>query len=182
MRISARSPGKIRLTARVSVPSRAPIQTVPELTSTANALIYVHSNCPPVLMVHGSVDGTVSFNQSELLNAALTGIGADTTFLPNYGADHGVGEVELRHRLLAGRDLDHQRRDLRGDRMDSQRFARRVGLRGRARALVGELGRVRAELCRSHGRMASARSHRPTVEGEIDATTPRPTASAANSV
>jgi hypothetical protein len=30
--------------------------------------------------------------------------------------------------------------------------------------------------------MASARSHRPTVDGEIDSTTPRLTASAASSV
>lgn len=67
----------------------APIQTVPELTSTASPLIYVHSNCPSFLLIHGTADGTVPFNQSELLNAALVADGADVTFLPNFGADHG---------------------------------------------------------------------------------------------
>ena len=67
----------------------APIQTVPEVTATAHPLIYVHSNSPPFLIIHGTADGTVAFNQSELFNAALTGIGVDVTFLPNFGADHG---------------------------------------------------------------------------------------------
>lgn len=67
----------------------APIQTVPELTATADPLIYVHSNGPPFLIIHGTADGTVSFNQSELFNAALVGVNADVAFLPNFGADHG---------------------------------------------------------------------------------------------
>jgi len=67
----------------------APIQTVPELTATAHPLIYVHPNGPPFLIIHGTADGTVAFNQSELFNAALAGAGADVAFLPNFGADHG---------------------------------------------------------------------------------------------
>ena len=68
----------------------APIQTVPELTATANPLTYIHAGCPPFLIIHGTADGTVTFNQSELFNDALTRVGADVTFLPNFGADHNA--------------------------------------------------------------------------------------------
>ncbi len=66
------------------------IQTAPGLTSTASPLTYVHAGCPPFLIIHGTVDGTVAFNQSEILNDALTRVGADVTFMANFGANHGA--------------------------------------------------------------------------------------------
>lgn len=79
--------------ASTSAPSLfigATIQTAPELTSTASPLTYVHAGCPPFLLIHGTIDGTVAFNQSEIFNDALTRVGADVTFMANFGANHGA--------------------------------------------------------------------------------------------
>ena len=67
----------------------APIQTVPELTSTASPLIYVKPTAPPFLLIHGTIDNTVPFNQSEIFNTALLAANVDVTFYPNYNASHG---------------------------------------------------------------------------------------------
>jgi len=78
--------------ARLSAESKlvgAPIQTVPELCATANPITYVTADDPPFLVLHGTVDDTNPFNQSELLVDALRAAGVATTFIPIQGADHG---------------------------------------------------------------------------------------------
>lgn len=68
-----------------------PLQTLPELAATANPAVLASSNAPPFLIMHGTADVTVPFNQSELLHAALLAAGAQSTFQPIVGAGHADG-------------------------------------------------------------------------------------------
>jgi acetyl esterase/lipase len=86
-----------------------PIQTVPEKTGTANPLIFTRPTpliprLPPFWIVHGSLDRSVGFNQSERFNAALLASGQTATFWPVLGAGHGTGVVDSQevHSLLKG--------------------------------------------------------------------------------
>jgi acetyl esterase/lipase len=63
------------------------IQLNPELT--ANPITYASPDDPPFLIMHGTVDDTVPFNQSELLVDALRAQGARVTWQPVAGANHG---------------------------------------------------------------------------------------------
>jgi acetyl esterase/lipase len=73
-----------------------PIQTVPELSATAGAMIYLATNAtlPPFWITHGTNDAYVSFNQSELLIGALTRVGASATLWPVQGGGHGPGVID----------------------------------------------------------------------------------------
>lgn len=55
----------------------------------ASPVTYVDGNEPPFLILHGTEDPTVPFNQSEILDEALRKVGADVTFVPVKGAGHG---------------------------------------------------------------------------------------------
>jgi acetyl esterase/lipase len=74
-----------------------PVQENTDKAKTANPITYVTKDDPPFLIVHGTVDPLVSFNQSELLHAALKKTGASTTLVTVEGAGHGKG---------FGRDVD----------------------------------------------------------------------------
>jgi acetyl esterase/lipase len=65
------------------------IQKNPELAATANPITYASPDDPPFLIMHGTVDDTVPFNQSELLVDALRAQGVRVTWKPVVGAGHG---------------------------------------------------------------------------------------------
>jgi acetyl esterase/lipase len=65
------------------------IQDNPDKTSRVNPITYVDQNASPFLIVHGTLDRLVPFNQSELLVAALKAAGASVKFHPVEGGGHG---------------------------------------------------------------------------------------------
>ncbi len=70
-----------------------PIQENKDAAAKANPITYVGRGeaPPPFLIMHGTRDDLVPFNQSELLNEALKAAKADVTFSPVNGAGHGFG-------------------------------------------------------------------------------------------
>jgi acetyl esterase/lipase len=66
-----------------------PIQNNPDKVRRANPITYVDQNAAPFLIVHGTLDRLVPFNQSQLLAAALETTGALVTFHPVEGGGHG---------------------------------------------------------------------------------------------
>jgi acetyl esterase/lipase len=66
-----------------------PIQEHKEKAARANPIVYVAKDHPPFLIMHGDRDGTVPFNQSELLAEALKKAGVAVDFVPMKGAKHG---------------------------------------------------------------------------------------------
>jgi acetyl esterase/lipase len=68
-----------------------PIQENPDKVATANPITYVTSDDPPFLIVHGDKDPLVTFNQSEMLNAALQQAGVETTLVTVEDGGHGKG-------------------------------------------------------------------------------------------
>ena len=90
-------PGRIDHDAADSPESRfigGPIQEHPEKAQRANPIRYVTPDDPPMLHMHGELDGSVPFNQSELLHAALEKAGLDTTLHMVRSADHGFRNME----------------------------------------------------------------------------------------
>ena len=66
-----------------------PIQDNPDKVRRVNPITYVTKNAPPFLIVHGTLDRLVPFNQSQLLVAALEAAGASVKFHPVEGGGHG---------------------------------------------------------------------------------------------
>jgi acetyl esterase/lipase len=67
------------------------IQENKEKVAAANPITYVTSNDPPFLIVHGSADPVVPFNQSQLLRDALSGANVTNTLITVEGGGHGQG-------------------------------------------------------------------------------------------
>jgi acetyl esterase/lipase len=68
----------------------APIQTIPDRVATVNPITFLSPDDPPLLMLHGTIDATVPFNQSELLHAAASReAGIPSTLFPVQGNGHG---------------------------------------------------------------------------------------------
>lgn len=67
---------------------------LPELAATANPISFLSPDDPPFLLMHGTVDNTVPFHQSELLHRALVTRGLRSTFVPILGAGHGGGDFD----------------------------------------------------------------------------------------
>lgn len=65
------------------------IQQRPELVATANPITYVTPDDPPFLVMHGGVDKTIPYNQSQLLVDALEAAGVPVNFIPVPTAGHG---------------------------------------------------------------------------------------------
>jgi acetyl esterase/lipase len=65
------------------------IQKVPERTATASAITFASPDDPPFLVMHGTIDDLVPFNQSELLVDALRRNGVRVTWVPVPNAGHG---------------------------------------------------------------------------------------------
>jgi acetyl esterase/lipase len=65
------------------------MQRVPERTASASPVTFVSPDDPPFLVMHGTIDDTVPFNQSELLVDALRRNGVRLTWVPVPNAGHG---------------------------------------------------------------------------------------------
>ena len=77
------------------------IQEGPEKVATANPITYISWDDPPFLIVHGTEDPLVSFNQSELLHGALTSAGITSMLLTVEGGGHGRGFAEEIYTLVS---------------------------------------------------------------------------------
>jgi acetyl esterase/lipase len=69
----------------------APIQQVPDRVASASPISFVTADDAPFLVMHGTVDDLVAFNQSELLVDALRAASVPVTFVPVQGVGHGGG-------------------------------------------------------------------------------------------
>jgi len=65
------------------------IQENKEATRAASPISYVSKDDPPILIVHGTRDMLVPFNQSEILTAKLKAAAVDVTFVAVEDAGHG---------------------------------------------------------------------------------------------
>ncbi|MEW4452470.1 alpha/beta hydrolase fold domain-containing protein [Bremerella sp. JC817] len=84
-----------------------------EVAKAASPQTYVSKGDAPFLILHGTKDGTVPFQQSVDFHAALTEAGVESTFVPVNGAGHGFGgpEVDQRVRdfldkILLGKEIE----------------------------------------------------------------------------
>ncbi len=66
----------------------------PERVATANPITFLSPDDPPYLIMHGTVDNTVPFHQSELLHRALLGRNLRGISVPILGAGHGGAGFE----------------------------------------------------------------------------------------
>ncbi|MGX1480549.1 UNVERIFIED_CONTAM: acetyl esterase/lipase [Streptomyces canus] len=68
----------------------------PELALPASPVTYVTAAAPPSLLIHGTADRLVPFEQSLLLEKSLLAHGAEAQLVPVEDADHGLfGAPEL---------------------------------------------------------------------------------------
>ncbi|MFL6198979.1 MAG: Calx-beta domain-containing protein [Thermoanaerobaculia bacterium] len=65
------------------------LQRVPERAATASPVTFASPDDPPFLVMHGTVDDLVPFNQSELLVDALRRQGVRVSWVPVPNAGHG---------------------------------------------------------------------------------------------
>ncbi|HVU70900.1 MAG TPA: alpha/beta hydrolase [Ktedonobacteraceae bacterium] len=63
-----------------------------EMMRLASPLSHVRSDAPPFLIVHGTHDETVPFQQGQALHEALQAVGAEVTFMPIQNAYHNLRE------------------------------------------------------------------------------------------
>jgi acetyl esterase/lipase len=68
-----------------------PIQKNPERAATANPISHISPDDPPFLVMHGTIDDLIPFNQSELLVEALRQRGVPVSFVPVPDVGHGGG-------------------------------------------------------------------------------------------
>ena len=102
-------PGKIDHDAPGSPESLfigGPIQKNRDKVARANPMTYVSSDDPPFLHLHGESDQLVPFNQSELLHAALTSAGVQSTLHRVAKGDHGFRGAEESRESLVERSMD----------------------------------------------------------------------------
>ncbi|HKH47652.1 MAG TPA: alpha/beta hydrolase fold domain-containing protein [Thermoanaerobaculia bacterium] len=66
-----------------------PIQKNPERAATASPVSFVSPDDPPFLILHGTIDDLVAFNQSEILADALRSRGVPVSFVPVPNVGHG---------------------------------------------------------------------------------------------
>jgi acetyl esterase/lipase len=64
-------------------------EQIPAAYRAASPLAYVRSYCPPVLLVHGTQDPVVPYEQADALQAALRGAGVESWLEPLPGKGHG---------------------------------------------------------------------------------------------
>ncbi len=78
-----------------------PIQENREKVARANPITYVSESDPPFLIMHGEVDQSVPYNQSELLYAALEKAGVEATLYKVVNGDHGFrNAVDSQEKLI----------------------------------------------------------------------------------
>ncbi|MBX3433266.1 MAG: alpha/beta hydrolase [Pirellulales bacterium] len=94
-----------------------PIQDNKEKVAAANPMTYVTPDDAPFLIVHGTRDPLVPFNQSELLHQALRQVQATSTLITIEGAGLGQGfPAEVRR--MTRRFFDHHLRGVRSEWKD----------------------------------------------------------------
>ena len=59
-----------------------------ELARLANPISYITPSCPPFLIIHGTQDQNVPFEQATLLRDALVSADSEVTFVPLEGKGH----------------------------------------------------------------------------------------------
>ena len=64
-------------------------------------MTYVTEDDAPTIIVHGTEDHTVPFNQAEIFHTALQKAGVKTEFLQMKGMGHGLGGPEVEKRVRA---------------------------------------------------------------------------------
>ena len=65
------------------------IQENKDAARKASPITYVSKNDPPFMLIHGTSDPVVPFNQSELLAAALKNVGIEALLVPVTDGGHG---------------------------------------------------------------------------------------------
>ena len=73
----------------------------PEAAKEASPITYVTKDDPPHLIVHGTDDRTVPFDQGVRLHEAQKKVGIDSTFVKIEGGGHGIGGPEVERRVRA---------------------------------------------------------------------------------
>lgn len=66
-----------------------------ELMRVASPISYMRPGVPPFLIVHGTLDEVVPFEQAERFTQALKAVGSEVDFLPIPGAYHNLRPEEL---------------------------------------------------------------------------------------
>lgn len=72
-----------------------------DVARTASPITYVTKDDPPFLIVHGTADNTVPFDQAVRFHDALKKAGLDSTFVRIEGGGHGIGGAEVESRVKA---------------------------------------------------------------------------------
>jgi alpha-L-fucosidase 2 len=69
-----------------------------EKLKKASAVTYVHKDMPPYLLIHGTRDFGVPYEQSVSMHEAMKKVGADCTLVPVVGGGHGGWDKpEMQH-------------------------------------------------------------------------------------
>lgn len=66
-----------------------PVDERKDVARQASPLTYINADDPPVLIVHGDLDKTVSIKQAEMFEEALKKAGVDVTFVTVKNGGHG---------------------------------------------------------------------------------------------
>jgi len=77
------------------------IEDKQELAKQASPITHVSKDDPPFLIVHGTADNTVPFEQAEMFYAALRKAEVDVTLVKILGGGHGIGGEEVQQRVKA---------------------------------------------------------------------------------
>jgi len=84
-----------------------------DVAQSASPQFHVSQEDAPILILHGTEDATVPFQQSVDFHEALTKAGVDSTFVPVKGAGHGFGGSEVNdrveaflHKILLGKEVE----------------------------------------------------------------------------
>ncbi|MBI1249304.1 alpha/beta hydrolase fold domain-containing protein [bacterium] len=90
-----------------------PILERKDVAKAASPINYVSKGDPPFLILHGTKDPTVPFDQSVTFHDALTKAGVDSTFIHVVGGGHGFGGSEINQqvknfidKLLLGKEVE----------------------------------------------------------------------------
>ena len=78
-----------------------PVNEKKDLAIAASPVTYASADDPPFLIVHGTNDELVPFDQAELLQAALKKAGAEAILVEIEGGGHGIGGPEVGKRVRA---------------------------------------------------------------------------------
>ena len=75
------------------------IQENKKSANNASPITYVTMDDAPILIVHGTDDALVPFNQAEIFHSALLKAGVKSEFLGMEGMGHGIGGAEVDNRV-----------------------------------------------------------------------------------